>query len=46
MLDPDIDIRGGGGGAWTSRPLDKGGLQFGIKIRGGGPPSSPGSATA
>ena len=45
--DPDLEIRGGGGGG-LSRPLEKGGLQknffrsfgpqFGLKIRGCGPP--------
>ena len=33
MADPDIQIRGGGGGGW------RGGFgpQFGLKIRGGWP---------
>ena len=47
MPDPDLEIREGGGGG-LSRPLEKGGLQknffrsfgpqFGLKIRGCGPP--------
>ena len=53
MADPDLQIRG----ARSSRPLDKEGggpknffrpfgHQFGVEIRGAGPPGpSPGSAT-
>ena len=52
VLDPDLKIRGGGGGeggvgAQSSRPLDKGrgwspkkNFFFGLKIRGG-PPLDP-----
>ena len=48
VLDPDLEIRRGGGGGGSSRPLEKGGSpkkifwsfgpQFGLKIRGRGPP--------
>ena len=36
MPDPNLEIRGGGGGrAWSSRPLEKGGgRQFRLKIGG------------
>ena len=55
VLDPDLEIRWGGG---SSRPLEKGGRspqiffqpfapQFGLEIRGGGLLGpSPGSVTA
>ena len=50
--DPDLEIGGGGrGGGGSSRPLEKGGSpkkffwsfgpQFGLKIRGRGPPWAP-----
>ena len=48
MPDPDLEIRGRGGRGGSSRLLEKGGLQknfvpsfgpqFGLKIRGRGPP--------
>ena len=55
--DPDLEIRGGGEGTRSSRPLDKGGggpispknffgPQFALKTKGGGGACpSPGSAT-
>ena len=50
MPDPDLEIRGGGGGRRSSRPLERGGgslqkhcfrslePQLGLKIRGGPDP--------
>ena len=53
MADPDLQIRGGGGGGRSSKPCDKGGgpvsktfsrpfgPPFGPKIRGGWVPRDP-----
>ena len=45
--DPDLEIRGGGGGGRCPKKIFRPfGPQYGIKIRGAGPPGpSPGSAT-
>ena len=38
MPDPDLEIRGGGGRAWSSRPLEKGGGRQAVSSKDSGAP--------